>query len=68
MGTSASVLFVAHGLRKRDRIRSAFRANGEVVLQRVCPDSIEEDPVSGVTVTAGGLNPLVRGQWRRPQH
>jgi len=87
MGTSASVLFVAHssplfaiepaaagtsagipreevesaltdryqttvpqpvrralGLRKRDRIRYALRANGEVVLQRVSPDPIEEDP------------------------
>ena len=26
------------------RIRYAFRANGEVVLQRVSPDPIEEDP------------------------
>ena len=34
----------ALGLHKRDRIRFAFRANGEVVLQRVSPDPIEEDP------------------------
>ena len=34
----------ALGLRKRDRIRYAFRANGEVVLQRVSPDPVEEDP------------------------
>jgi antitoxin PrlF len=34
----------ALGLRKRDRIRYAFRANGEVVLQRVNPDPVEEDP------------------------
>ncbi len=34
----------ALGLRKRDRIRDSFRANGEVVLQRVSPDPIEEDP------------------------
>ena len=34
----------ALGLRKRDRIRYSFRANGEVVLQRVSPDPIEEDP------------------------
>jgi antitoxin PrlF len=34
----------ALGLRKRDRIRYAFRANGEVVLQRVSPDPLEEDP------------------------
>jgi antitoxin PrlF len=34
----------ALGLRKRDRIRYTFRANGEVVLQRVSPDPIEEDP------------------------
>jgi antitoxin PrlF len=31
-------------LRKRDRIRYAFRANGEVVLQRVSPDSEDDDP------------------------
>ena len=34
----------ALGLRKRDRIRYSFRVNGEVVLQRVSPDPIEEDP------------------------
>ena len=34
----------ALGLRKRDRIRYSFRANGEVVLQRVNPDPCEEDP------------------------
>ena len=34
----------ALGLRKRDRIRYAFRSNGEVVLQRVSPDPGEEDP------------------------
>ena len=34
----------ALGLRKRDRIRYSFRANGEVVLQRVSPDPCEEDP------------------------
>jgi antitoxin PrlF len=34
----------ALGLRKRDRIRYAFRPNGEVVLQRVSPDPVEEDP------------------------
>lgn len=34
----------ALGLRKRDRIRYAFRANGEVVLQRVSPDSEDDDP------------------------
>ncbi len=34
----------ALGLRKRDRIRYSLRANGEVVLQRVSPDPIEEDP------------------------
>jgi antitoxin PrlF len=34
----------ALGLHKRDRIRFAFRANGEVVLQRVSPDPVEEDP------------------------
>lgn len=34
----------ALGLHKRDRIRFAFRANGEVVLQRVSPDPGEEDP------------------------
>ena len=34
----------ALGLHKRDRIRYAFRPNGEVVLQRVSPDSGEGDP------------------------
>jgi antitoxin PrlF len=34
----------ALGLRKRDRIRYAFRPNGEVVLQRVSLDPVEEDP------------------------
>ena len=34
----------ALGLGKRDRIRYSFRANGEVVLQRVSPDAAEEDP------------------------
>ena len=34
----------ALGLRKRARIRYSFRANGEVVLQRVSPDPCEEDP------------------------
>ena len=34
----------ALGLGKRDRIRSSFRANGEVVLQRVSPEAAEEDP------------------------
>ena len=34
----------ALGLRKRDRIRYAFRANGEVVLQRVSPDCVDDDP------------------------
>ncbi|MCP9779400.1 MULTISPECIES: type II toxin-antitoxin system PrlF family antitoxin [Cyanobium] len=34
----------ALGLRKRDRIRYAFRANGEVVLQRVSADSDNDDP------------------------
>jgi antitoxin PrlF len=34
----------ALGLRKRDRIRYAFRANGEVVLQRVSPEPIDDDP------------------------
>ena len=34
----------ALGLHKRDRIRYAFRPNGEVVLQRVSPDLGEEDP------------------------
>ena len=34
----------ALGLHKRDRICFAFRANGEVVLQRVSPDPGEEDP------------------------
>ena len=32
------------GLRKRDRIRYAFRANGEVVLQRVSNDPPDDDP------------------------
>jgi bifunctional DNA-binding transcriptional regulator/antitoxin component of YhaV-PrlF toxin-antitoxin module len=32
------------GLRKRDRIRYAFRANGEVVLRRVCLEPAEADP------------------------
>ena len=34
----------ALGLRKRDRIRYAFRANGEVVLERVNPEAEEDDP------------------------
>lgn len=34
----------ALGLRKRDRIRYAFRANGEVVLQRVRLEPSEGDP------------------------
>lgn len=34
----------ALGLRKRDRIRYAIRANGEVVLQRLCPEPVEDDP------------------------
>jgi len=34
----------ALGLHKRDRIRFAFRTNGEVVLQRVSPDPGDEDP------------------------
>lgn len=34
----------ALGLRKRDRIRYAFRANGEVVLQRACPEPADDDP------------------------
>ncbi len=34
----------ALGLRKRDRIRYAFRANGEVVLQRVSTEPAAEDP------------------------
>jgi antitoxin PrlF len=34
----------ALGLRKRDRIRYAFRANGEVVLQRVSTEPAGEDP------------------------
>lgn len=34
----------ALGLRKRDRIRYEFRANGEVVLQRCSPDSDNDDP------------------------
>jgi antitoxin PrlF len=34
----------ALGLRKRDRIRYAFRANGEVVLQRVCLEPADDDP------------------------
>lgn len=33
----------ALGLRKRDRIRYIFRANGEVVLQRVSPEPVEEE-------------------------
>ena len=34
----------ALGLRKRDRICYAIRANGEVVLQRFCPEQLEDDP------------------------
>ena len=34
----------ALGLRKRDRIRYAFRPNGEVVLQRVSGEPSEDDP------------------------
>lgn len=34
----------ALGLRKRDRISYAIRANGEVVLQRFCPEQSEDDP------------------------
>ena len=34
----------ALGLRKRDRICYAIRANGEVVLQRLCPEPVEDDP------------------------
>lgn len=34
----------ALGLRKRDRIRYAFRSNGEVVLQRVSPAVEVDDP------------------------
>lgn len=34
----------ALGLRKRDRIRYAIRANGDVVLQRISPDATDEDP------------------------
>ncbi len=34
----------ALGLRKRDRIRYAFRTNGEVVLQRVSGEPAEDDP------------------------
>ena len=34
----------ALGLRKRDRIRYALRANGDVVLRRVSPDSVDDDP------------------------
>ena len=34
----------ALGLRKRDRICYAIRANGEVVLQRLCPEQSEGDP------------------------
>jgi antitoxin PrlF len=34
----------ALGLRKRDRIRYAVRANGEVLLQRVSTEPAEEDP------------------------
>ena len=33
----------ALGLRKRDRIRYAFRSNGEVVLERVSPEP-DDDP------------------------
>lgn len=35
---------MALGLRKRDRIRYAFLANGEVVLQRVSPEEEVDDP------------------------
>ena len=41
----------ALGLHKRDRIRYAFRANGEVVLQRVSPVPIDEDPALGPFLT-----------------
>jgi antitoxin PrlF len=34
----------ALGLRKRDRIRYAFRPNGEVVLQRVGSGNPDDDP------------------------
>ena len=34
----------ALGLSKRDRICYAIRANGEVVLQRLCPEPVEDDP------------------------
>ena len=34
----------ALGLRKRDRICYAIRTNGEVVLQRLCPEPVEGDP------------------------
>ena len=34
----------ALGLRKRDRICYAIRANGEVVMQRLCPEPVEDDP------------------------
>ncbi|MCT0224878.1 type II toxin-antitoxin system PrlF family antitoxin [Synechococcus sp. CS-1328] len=34
----------ALGLRKRDRIRYAFRSNGEVVLERVSPEPDDDDP------------------------
>jgi len=34
----------ALGRRKLDRIRYAFRANGEVVLQRVSPEPVDDDP------------------------
>jgi len=40
----AAIRAAGLGLLKRDRIRYSFRANGEVVLQRVSPDPIEEDP------------------------
>ena len=36
----------ALGLHKRDRICFAFRANGEVVLQRVCRALLEQDIAS----------------------
>jgi antitoxin PrlF len=35
---------MALGLRKRDRIRYAFRSNGEVVLERVSSEPAEDDP------------------------
>ena len=34
----------ALGLGKRDRIRYAFRSNGDVVLQRVTADPADDDP------------------------